>query len=185
MNCVDLTSEFTFEAEEDATVRLQQIDAELHEVNEVLVIHPIKFRQIMIAITWCIVWFFTGITLSESSKNGLGVLMAVASRSIDHWLAQVENEIERLLGKQKSLLSVRAELQERDAADKRAPKADWQSKFPWDGQVQSVLEAIFKLSNFRYVTRAPSATTTWMIRRHASIACTKVRNHVCGQAATA
>ncbi len=60
MNCVDLTSEFTFEAEEDATVRLQQIDAELHEVNEILVIHPIKFRQIMIAITWCIVLVFHG-----------------------------------------------------------------------------------------------------------------------------
>lgn len=77
------------------------------------------------------------------------MLRAVAQQFVALWLAQVENEIESLLEKQRNLLDIKQKLQEQVAADQRAPKADWQSKFRWDDQVQSILEAVFKLSHFR------------------------------------
>lgn len=63
---------------------------------------------------------------------------------------QVEQEIETLLGRQRNLLDIKEKLSEQIAADQRAPRADWQSQFSWDGQVQGVLEETFKLTNFRY-----------------------------------
>ncbi|BDA44413.1 ATP-dependent DNA helicase Q1 [Coccomyxa sp. Obi] len=87
-------------------------------------------------------------TASEEQEGAVERL-----RQVEAELQEVENEIESLLGRQRSLLDIKEKLQEQVAADQRAPKADWQSKFPWDGQVQSILETVFKLTDFRPLQR--------------------------------
>lgn len=64
-------------------------------------------------------------------------------------LLQVEHEVESLLARQRTLLEVRDKLLEQIAVNQRAPKADWQSQFPWDAKVQDALETVFRLADFR------------------------------------
>ena len=67
-------------------------------------------------------------------------------------MLQVEHELESLLARQRTLLEVKEKILEQIAADQRAPKADWQSRFSWDAKVQGSLAGVFKLADFRCCT---------------------------------
>jgi hypothetical protein len=67
--------------------------------------------------------------------------------------AQVEAQIEHLLARQAALHNERERLVRMRAAEARAPRADWQGRFPWDGPVQQLLSDVFGLSSFRPLQR--------------------------------
>jgi hypothetical protein len=66
---------------------------------------------------------------------------------------QVEAKIERLLARQQQLNDLRERLRQRLAAEVRAPKADWQGFFHWDGAVAAALRDVFGLDGFRPLQR--------------------------------
>jgi len=66
-------------------------------------------------------------------------------------LLQVEESLEALLSRQSELRKHREDLQRRLAAERRAPKADYNASFAWDTQLQEALTNTFSLPSFRQV----------------------------------
>lgn len=75
--------------------------------------------------------------------------------SATSWRAapQVEADIEHLLARQQHLSDQRERLQQRLAAEARAPNADWTGAFEWDGRVEAALQNVFGLDGFRPLQR--------------------------------
>jgi ATP-dependent DNA helicase Q1 len=93
--------------------------------------------------------------MNNQGQNQSASALAQELAHVESQLQQIESQIENLLHRQQSLQDSRSRLQRLVAADARAPRvADWAAaSFPWDTQVQTLLQSVFNLNSWRPLQR--------------------------------